>query len=58
MGALLTLADSVGGLCAGLAALPGWVVTTNLMLRSIRLELGKSERALAELRAKGIDPES
>ncbi len=37
MGALLTLADSVGGLCAGLAALPGWVVTTNLMLRTIRL---------------------
>jgi len=30
-GALLTLADQVGGLCAGLAALPdGWVVSTNL----------------------------
>ncbi len=39
MGALLTLADTVGGLCAGLAALPGWVVTTNLMLRSIRLDV-------------------
>jgi 1,4-dihydroxy-2-naphthoyl-CoA hydrolase len=30
-GALLTLCDSVGGFCAGLAALPdGWVVSTNL----------------------------
>ena len=35
MGALLTLADSVGGLCGGLAALPGWVVSTNLMLRAV-----------------------
>ncbi len=32
-GALLTMADTVGGMCAGLAALPGWVVSTNLMLR-------------------------
>lgn len=39
MGALLALADSVGGLCAGLAALPGWVVTTNLMLRGIGLDV-------------------
>lgn len=31
---------------------------TEAVLRSIGLELGKSERALAELRAKGIDPES
>ena len=31
-GALLTMADSVAGLCSGLAALPGWVVSTNLML--------------------------
>lgn len=35
-GALLTLADSAGGLGAGLAVLPGWVVSTNLMLRSVR----------------------
>ncbi len=35
MGALLTLADSIGGLCGGLAALPGWVVSTNLMLRAV-----------------------
>jgi uncharacterized protein (TIGR00369 family) len=32
-GALLTIADTVGGMCAGLASLPGWVVSTNLMLR-------------------------
>ncbi|HEY3721892.1 MAG TPA: PaaI family thioesterase [Acidimicrobiia bacterium] len=31
-GALMTMADTVGGMCAGLAALPGWVVSTNLML--------------------------
>ena len=35
MGALLTLADSIGGLAGGLAALPGWVVSTNLMLRAV-----------------------
>ena len=33
-GALLTMADTVGGMCAGLAVLPGWVVSTNLMLRT------------------------
>jgi len=38
MGALLGLADSVGGLCSGLAALPGWVVSTNLMLRAVGLD--------------------
>jgi uncharacterized protein (TIGR00369 family) len=32
-GALLTIADTVGGMCAGLAALPAWVVSTNLMMR-------------------------
>ena len=37
MGALLGLADSVAGLCGGLAALPGWVVSTNLMLRAVDL---------------------
>ncbi|MGH9033955.1 MAG: hotdog domain-containing protein, partial [Acidimicrobiia bacterium] len=35
-GALLTLADGAGGLCGGLAALPRWVVSTNLMLRMAR----------------------
>lgn len=34
-GALLTMADTVGGMCGGLAALPGWVVSTNLMLRTV-----------------------
>jgi uncharacterized protein (TIGR00369 family) len=37
-GALLTLLDNVGGICAGLAALPdGWVVSTNLAARTISL---------------------
>ncbi len=39
MGALLAMADSVAGLCGGLAALPGWVVSTNLMLRAVRLDV-------------------
>ena len=34
-GALLTMADTVGGMCGGLATLPGWVVTTNLMLTTV-----------------------
>jgi uncharacterized protein (TIGR00369 family) len=38
-GALLTMLDMVGGLCAGMAALPdGWVVSTNLSARTVRLE--------------------
>ena len=37
-GALLTMADSVAGLCSGLAALPGWVVSTNLMLHVMRVD--------------------
>lgn len=37
-GAPLTLLDSVGGLCGGLAALPeGWVVSTNLSARTVEL---------------------
>ena len=37
-GALLTLLDNVGGICAGLAALPnGWVVSTNLAARTVAL---------------------
>lgn len=38
-GVLLTLADSVGGLCGGLGSLPDWIVSTNLMLRSVRREV-------------------
>jgi uncharacterized protein (TIGR00369 family) len=34
-GALLTMADTAGGMCAGLAVLPGWVVSTSLMLRTV-----------------------
>jgi uncharacterized protein (TIGR00369 family) len=38
-GALLTMLDSVGGLCGGLAALPGgWVVSTNLSARVVRID--------------------
>ncbi|MGO9876281.1 MAG: PaaI family thioesterase [Acidimicrobiia bacterium] len=38
-GALLTMFDNVGGLCGGLAALPdGWVVSTNLSARVVRLD--------------------
>lgn len=34
-GALITMCDCIGGFCGGLGSLPdGWVVTTNLMLRS------------------------
>jgi uncharacterized protein (TIGR00369 family) len=29
------MADTVGGMCAGLGVLPGWVVSTNLMLRTV-----------------------
>jgi uncharacterized protein (TIGR00369 family) len=36
---LLTMLDMVGGLCGGLAALPdGWVVSTNLSARIVRVE--------------------
>jgi uncharacterized protein (TIGR00369 family) len=35
-GALLTLADGLGGVCAGLAVVPRGVVSTNLMLRVAR----------------------
>jgi uncharacterized protein (TIGR00369 family) len=34
-GALLTMADTVGGMCGGLAVLPRWVVSTNLMLNTV-----------------------
>ena len=38
-GALLTMLDSVGGLCGGLAALPaGWVVSTNLSARCLPVQ--------------------
>jgi acyl-coenzyme A thioesterase PaaI-like protein len=38
-GALLTMLDSVGGLCAGISSLPdGWVVSTNLAARAVRTQ--------------------
>jgi len=38
-GALLTILDSAGGLCGGLASLPdGWVVSTNMSVRTCSLE--------------------
>ncbi len=52
MGALLTFADSAAGLCGGLAALPGWVVSTNLMLRAVnRAVIGPIGFEAAVLRA-------
>lgn len=35
VGALLTMADTVAGMCSGLTVLPRWVVSTNLMLRAV-----------------------
>jgi uncharacterized protein (TIGR00369 family) len=38
-GALMTMLDSAGGVCGGLASLPdGWVVTTNMFARRVSLE--------------------
>ena len=37
-GVLVTLLDSVGGLAAGLAVLPDWVVSTNLMMTTARFD--------------------
>ena len=35
-GALLTMLDSAGGVCGGLASLPdGWVVSTNMSARTV-----------------------
>jgi uncharacterized protein (TIGR00369 family) len=52
-GALLALADSVAGLCGGLAALPGWVVSTNLMLRAVRLDVVGPLRLQADVLRAG-----
>jgi len=37
-GVLLTAIDAVGGLACGLASLPAWIVSTNLMVRVGRLD--------------------
>lgn len=39
-GALFTMADCIGGFAGGLGALPdGWVVTTNMMIRSVAVRV-------------------
>ena len=53
-GALLTLLDNVGGICAGLAALPdGWVVSTNLAARTLALEQTGPLRVEADVLRRG-----
>jgi acyl-coenzyme A thioesterase PaaI-like protein len=53
-GALLAMIDHVGGLGAGLAALPdGWVVSTNLALRVASLEHRGPLRLRAEVLRRG-----
>jgi uncharacterized protein (TIGR00369 family) len=52
-GGLLTLSDGAGGLCGGLAVLPRWVVSTNLMLRMARLHHVGPIRARARVLRKG-----
>jgi uncharacterized protein (TIGR00369 family) len=52
-GVLLTAIDAVGGLACGLASLPAWIVSTNLMLRVGRLEHVGPLRLEAELLRMG-----
>ncbi|MCU1426326.1 MAG: uncharacterized protein JWL83_326 [Actinomycetia bacterium] len=53
-GALLAMIDHVGGLTAGLAALPeGWVVSTNLSLRIATLDHAGPLRIRAEVLRRG-----
>ncbi len=53
-GALFTLLDNVGGICAGLAALPdGWVVSTNLTARTIALAQTGPLRIEADVLRRG-----
>lgn len=52
-GALAGLADSVGGLCGGLAVLPGWVVSTNLVLRAWPTTVAGPLSLHAEVRRAG-----
>jgi uncharacterized protein (TIGR00369 family) len=53
LGALLTLADGLGGLCGGLAVLPRWVVSTNVMLRVARLDHTGPIRGRARVLRRG-----
>jgi acyl-coenzyme A thioesterase PaaI-like protein len=43
------MADTVGGMCAGLGVLPGWVVSTNLMLRTVPAAHAAPLRLRAEI---------
>jgi uncharacterized protein (TIGR00369 family) len=52
-GALAGLVDSVGGLCGGLAVLPRWVVSTNLMLRTFPAPVAGPLSLHAEVRRTG-----
>lgn len=52
-GVLLALADTVGGICGGLAALPGWVVSTNLLLRTATFEHRGPLRLTARVQRAG-----
>ncbi len=52
-GVLLTLADGIGGLCGGVAVLPRWVVSTNVMLRAARLDQVGPVRGVARVLRRG-----
>jgi acyl-coenzyme A thioesterase PaaI-like protein len=53
-GALLAMADHVGGLCGGLASLPdGWVVSTNLSMRVATLEHAGPLRLYSDVMRRG-----
>jgi uncharacterized protein (TIGR00369 family) len=52
-GVLLTAVDAVGGLACGLASLPAWIVSTNLMVRMGRLDHTGPLRLQATLLRKG-----
>jgi uncharacterized protein (TIGR00369 family) len=52
-GVLLTAVDAVGGLACGLASLPAWIVSTNLMVRVGRLDHTGPLRLRATMLRKG-----
>lgn len=52
-GVLIALVDTVGGICGGLAALPGWVVSTNLLLRTATFEHRGPLRLVARVQRVG-----
>lgn len=53
-GALLTMIDNAGGICGGLASLPnGWVVSTNIAVRTSRLATHGPLRLLSRVLRAG-----